>query len=74
MYKIYYNQIIQNSNEPEPAHNQKMIDALDRWITECKLNLTPYNDGWSIAHYKKELEWALKLRKSWGIQLEIPFE
>lgn len=72
MYKLYYNQLITDTQE-EPAHNQAMIDALDRWIMECKLNLTPYNDGWSLEHYKKELKKAEKLRKSWGTQLKIPF-
>jgi len=72
MYRLYYNQLIPDTKE-EPAHNQAMIDALDRWIMECKLNLTPYNDGWSLEHYKKELKKAEKLKKSWGTQLQIPF-
>lgn len=72
MYKLYYNQLVKES-KVEPAHNQGMIDALDRWILECNLNITDYNDGWTISHYKKELKKAEKLRKSWGTQLKIPF-
>ena len=72
MWKSYYKLKVGDSKE-EPAHNQAMIDAMDRWILECQLNLTPYNDGWSLEHYKKELEKAKKIRKSWGTQLEIPF-
>lgn len=72
MWKSYYKLKVGDSKE-EPAHNQAMIDAMDRWILECQLNLTPYNDGWSLEHYKKELEKAKKIRESWGTQLQIPF-
>jgi len=72
MYKTYYNQLIPDTIE-EPAYNKPMIQAMERWILECKLNLTPYNDGWSLSHYKKELEKAEKIYKSWGTQLEISF-
>tara|TARA_B100000900_G_scaffold414481_1_gene441233 strand:- start:643 stop:867 length:225 start_codon:yes stop_codon:yes gene_type:complete len=58
-----------------PALDTERIEALESWITNCKVHISsPYSDGWSIEHYKKELDKALTLRKSWGTQLEIPFE
>ena len=46
----------------------------DSWIMNCRIHITSgYSDGWSIEHYKKELDKFLTLKKSWGTQLEIPF-
>tara|TARA_Y100000004_G_scaffold160750_1_gene188425 strand:+ start:370 stop:594 length:225 start_codon:yes stop_codon:yes gene_type:complete len=64
---------LKDRNE-EPAYDKERIEALDSWIMNCRIHITSgYSDGWTIEHYKKELDKALTLKKSWGTQLEIPF-
>lgn len=64
---------LKDRNE-EPAYDKERIEALDSWILNCQIHINSgHSDGWSIEHYKKELDKALTLKKSWGTQLEIPF-
>ena len=55
---------LKDRNE-EPAYDKERIEALDSWILNCRIHITSgYSDGWSIEHYKKELDKACLLYTS----------
>jgi hypothetical protein len=56
------------------SYNKNEYSKLEGYLMMCKSNVnSPYNSGWDIEHYKKEIARVEKTLKSWGKQLEFDF-